>query len=107
MGEDRERRSHFRLYTPFSVTVRGRDANGETFRIATVLENISARGLYVRLERRVEVGARVFSVVHFTADQINMVPGPRVAMRGVVIRTEPLARGVWGVAVAFTWQRFL
>ena len=107
MGDEKERRSHFRLYAPFSLTVCGKDANGEAFRIATVLENISAGGLYVRLERRVEVGARVFTVVHFTADQTDMVPGPHVAMRGVVVRTEPLLQDMWGVAVAFTRQRFL
>ena len=107
MGDEKERRRHFRLHAPFSLTVHGRDTNGEAFRIATVLEDISAGGLYVRLERRVETGARVFTVVHFAAEQAETVPGPRVAMRGVVVRTEPLPQDMWGVAVAFTRQRFL
>src|SRR5262249_43287023 len=34
-------------------------------------------------------------------------PGPYVALRGVVVRTEPQPGGMYGVAVKFTHHRFL
>src|SRR5438270_3427276 len=48
-----ERRRRPRLYEPFPVMVRGVDASGTSFEINTVLDNMSADGLYVRLRRQV------------------------------------------------------
>lgn len=107
MSAKRARLHHLRLYEPFPITVRGVDANGESFEVNTVLDNISAGGLYMRLGRRVEVGARLFAIVRLSITQSEPVSVPRVAIRGVVVRIEPLPDSTWGVAVKFTHHRFL
>ena len=61
-----DRRRHMRLYEPFPAIVRGVDANGESFEVNTVLDNISAGGLYVRLGRCVKRGTRFFVLVRLS-----------------------------------------
>ncbi len=99
-----ERRRALRVDLPFPVTVRGPDALGDHFTSTTVLDNLSACGLYFCLPRPVAPGAKLFLVV-------RLVPGPElgpgVAMRGVVVRAELLPDGRYGVAVAFDQHRFL
>ena len=102
-----ERRQHLRLYEPFSVLVRGVDACGEAVENATVLDDFSAGGLYVRLRWRVEPGARLFAVVRIAPAIDSTVSGPRVAVRCRVIRVELHLEGRWGVGVQFTRHRFL
>jgi hypothetical protein len=88
------------------VTIRSVDASGEAFEIQTVLDNFSASGFRVRLERRVERGAKVFAIVRLSTSPPE-VPAPRVAVRGVVLAVEPQRDGTWSVAVNFTRHRFL
>ena len=107
MGAESARLHHLRLYEPFPVMVRGVDANGESFEVNTVLDNISAGGLYVRLGRRVELGTRLFAIARLSVTPSEAGPGPRVAIRGVVVRAEPLPDSTWGVALKFTHHRFL
>ncbi|HKA56411.1 MAG TPA: hypothetical protein VKJ47_22425 [Candidatus Binatia bacterium] len=128
--------------------IRGVDASGTAFEINTVLDNMSADGLYVRLRRQVRLGTKLFIVVQLstapagrglrtrvgglpgrrrsrllralrwagrlltreglpTPPLSDIGPGPYVALRGVVVRTEPQPGGMYGVAVKFTHHRFL
>jgi PilZ domain len=103
---ERERRQQERIYEPFPVTIRSVDASGEAFEIQTVLDNFSASGFRVRLERRVERGAKVFAIVRLSTSPPE-VPAPRVAVRGVVLAVEPQPDGTWSVAVNYTRHRFL
>jgi PilZ domain len=102
----RERRRHERIYEPFPVTIRSVDANSEAFEIQTVLDNFSASGFRVRLERRVKRGAKVFAIVRLSTSPPE-VPAPRVAVRGIVLAVEPQPEGTWSVAVNYTRHRFL
>ena len=102
-----ERRCQPRLYEPFSVRLRSVDADGGTFESDAVLDNFSAGGFYVRLTRRVEPGAKFFAVVRIATGPPSGTPVPRVAVRGVVIRTEPQPDGRYGLGVRFTHHRFL
>jgi hypothetical protein len=147
-----DRRRHPRLRTPFPAILRGKDASGESFEVNAVLDNISAGGLYVRLERCVKRGTRLFVVVRLSATSagwglqarhgvrfsprgrrgghawraivrlavwgwgmvvppstslVSTASAPLLAIRGVVVRTEPRLSGMCGVAVAFTHHRFL
>jgi hypothetical protein len=99
-------RRHERIYEPFPVTIRSVDASGEPFESHTVLDNFSATGFYVRLERRIEPGTNLFAIVRVSTSPPE-VPAPRVALRGEVLRVEPQPDGTWGVAVRFTHYRFL
>jgi len=101
-----ERRSTPRIELPFPATVRGIDRSGERFELATLLDNLSATGLYLRLARPVEPGATLFVVVRFAVAPAAVLAAPGVAARGVVVWVEPQP-GAWGVAMKFTRQRFL
>lgn len=99
-----ERRGKPRINEPFPAEVRGVDASGELFQAETVLDNLSASGLYLRLARRVERDTEVSIVT-----RLSSVPteGALVAMRGVVVRTEPQVDGSYGMAVVLEQHLFL
>jgi hypothetical protein len=103
---ERWRRGRARIYAPFPVTIRSVDASGKAFEVQTVLNDFSAFGFRVRLERQVNRGARVFAIVRLSTSAPE-VPAPRVAVRGVVLSAEPQSDGTWHVAVTFTRHRFL
>jgi hypothetical protein len=102
-----ERRSKPRIQNPFPATVRGVNARGETFETDTVLDNLSAGGLYLFLLQQVELGAKVFIVIQFSTGPTVRETRPRVAIRGEVLRAERESSGACGIAVAFTGHRFL
>ena len=105
-SEQHEYRRHERIYEPFPAMIRSVDASGEAFQSHALLDNLSAGGFYVRLDHRVEPGTKLFAVVRISTSPPE-VPGPRVAMRGIVLRVEPQPDGTWGIAVRFTRYRFL
>jgi hypothetical protein len=102
-----ERRRTLRIATPFPIVLRGIDRTGERFVAATILDNLSATGLYLRLMRPVVIGTPVFVVVRLTPAPAQSTARPGVAIQGVVLRTEPRPGGAWGMAVAFMRHRFL
>jgi hypothetical protein len=101
-----ERRSSPRIYDPFPATVRGKDADGESFESETVIDNLSADGLYLRLMQHVKQGARL-SVVFQLSLKGGSGSRPRVSVKGLVLRTESKPGGVWGAAITFDRSRFL
>ena len=147
-----ERRRHPRLRKPFPATVRGVDAYGKSFEANTVLDNLSASGLYLQLERFVRQETKLFVIIRLSIArdgrrlraQVGGLPrwragyvvrtlrrvvrhcvrlsrevglpvpspvrpgsGPRIAIHGIVVRTEPQPDGRYGIAVKFTHSRFL
>jgi len=83
-----ERRRQPRLYEPFAVRLRSVDADGEASESDAVLDDFSAGGLYVRLTRRVEPGAKFFAVVRIATGPPSGTPPPCVAVRGRVVRVQ-------------------
>ncbi len=106
-SERSDRRLKPRICVPFPAKVEGRDENGEDFKVQTVLDNLSADGLYLRMVPCVEPGARISILLRLitTADLVETVP--RFAIDGVVIRREEKIGGAHGVAVTFDRVRFL
>ena len=102
-----ERRSRTRIYEPFTVRVRGRDEIGEKYEMDTVLDNLGPGGLYLRLARNVEEGAKLFFLVRLSPSQDRAVFAPLVAIHGEVLRAEPQTDGRCGVAVRFSRRRFV
>jgi len=102
-----ERRGLPRVQIAYPATVRGIDANGEAFEISTLIDNLGAGGLFVYLPRPISKGVQLFAVVRLATALGDAVPVPRIATRGVVVRTEPAQDGGCGVALAFTQHRFL
>ena len=61
----------------------------------------------MRLRWRVEIGEQLFMVVRFSQGNEVALSGAHVAMRGVVVHTEPSPSEEWDVTIAFTRHRFL
>ena len=87
-----ERRSKPRIQGPIPAMVRGSDTNGESFEIETALDNLSVGGLYVCLQRRLDVAAPLFALIRFA--------GMEIEATGVVKRVESQPNGSFGFGVA-------
>ena len=106
--DERERRETLRLSEKFPAKVRGVNAEGEVFENDTVVESISVKGLYLRLQQCIEPGARLLVIVQFSKISANWGVGARVAIHGLVLRSELKPAGEeYGVAVAAIHHRFL
>ena len=102
------RRRYERLYGPCVALVRGVDASGEAFTESTVLDDVSAGGLHVKLRHDVSLGARLFIVFAFSSVGLQDVPAPRVAAHGEVRRVETAGDSdARGVGIQFQHHRFL
>jgi hypothetical protein len=100
-----ERRANPRVAHPFPVTLRTTGIGG-VLHIETVLDNVSARGLFVRLVRPIEPGASLSIGIRLWAAD-PQVAGARVSARGVVRRMERLGDGEYGIAVEFSRPRVI
>ena len=96
-----DRRRKPRIYEPFAARVRGVDGRGDPFEVEAVLDNLSAGGLYLRLKRRIEAGAKLFIFFRLATRLTPEAKGMRVAARSRVLRSEPRPDGACGVAVVF------
>src|SRR5262245_27835599 len=85
-----ERRAKARISHPFPTKVQGTDAAGENFEISCAIDNISSRGVYLRLPRQLEPGAQLDLVVKFGTVEGT---GARAFMRCQVLRTETVTDG--------------
>jgi hypothetical protein len=101
-----ERRGKGRIYESFPINIRGIDKSGEAFELQTVTDNISATGLYIRMERPVEWGASLFMVINLSGSR-GVEPGARVALRGKVRRIEWLSPDSYGIGVRISSHRFI
>lgn len=98
-----------RVHERFHARVSGRDRDGERFKLYTVIDNLGAGGLYLKMPRGVKPGATLSVVVRFstrrfepTTDEVSCL-----AASGRVLRAEPQPDGRWGVAVEFRRHRFI
>ena len=99
-----ERRSKPRVSVPFWATVQGTDVEGVHFEVTTILDNLSAGGLYLRLAREVRVGSRLLINVHLSGRE-DVLPAERgldLEVYGPVARVDSVAGGSCGVAVTFS-----
>ena len=103
-----ERRRKLRIYHPLPAMVEGVDSTGEAFKNDTVLDNLSAEGLYLRLMPCVERGTELRIVFRLsTVAGATAKAAPKVAVKGTVVRSEPKQGGACGVAVALRQRVFL
>lgn len=102
----REKRSKLRISMPFHAKVKGTDLTGNEFIVETVLDNISADGLYMRLVPSVQIGANLWIDVGLHTTSHVTENSPRFSVDGVVLRTEEKPGGAYGVAVSFAKVRF-
>ena len=107
MPQTSERRSKPRIDIPFSAKVSGIDADGEAFEMNSVLDNFSAGGLYLRMERSLKQGSELLVLVELPTVSADNAGASQIEAQGVILRAEPQPNGGCGVAVAFTKHRFL
>ncbi len=100
--ETGERRRKVRVIQTLPVSVSGVDASGKAFQAHTLLDNLSACGLYMQLPRRVDPGSHLEIHIQYS----DQLPTARIAASGVVRRTEERAHGLYGIGVEFTKYEF-
>jgi len=100
-----ERRICTRLSEPFPVNISGTNQAGEGFEIDTIVDNLSARGLYVRLIQPLKPSTRLSLILRMSRN--GEASAPRIAANGMVVRVEPQPDGRFGLAIALTKHRFL
>gem|GEM_PF-1087997 len=99
-----ERRGHPRIYQPFLTTVRDYigAACGQVFKIETLLDNLSASGMYLQLAQPVLQGAEIHAFIQLPNPSTTKEASAQlVATTGVVLRAKPQPDGRCGIAVAF------
>ncbi len=99
----RERRRKARVFQVMPVHVRGLDLGGEEFRAHTILDNLSAGGLYMQLPRRLEPGSHLDLSIQYSDEW----PSARIVASGIVRRMEEREGGLHGVAVEFIRFEFI
>lgn len=99
-----ERRRKPRVFNRFITRVSGVNVSGEPFEIETALDNLSAGGLYIRLNERVKENTKLKLLIHFA--ESRDVVAPVVETQGIVLRSEQKLNGEYGIAVRFTRHRF-
>lgn len=107
VNSGKERRRGPRISFPFPARVRGTDASGKPFRLDTLIENLSAEGLYLKMNRGIMSGTELTIAIRLSAASVELMNSTSVATRGVVLRTELQPDGTCGVAVRFTRHRLL
>lgn len=100
-----DRRNMLRLEIPFPALVRGVDVHHQAFEEQTVLDNLSANDLSLRLVHCMEQGAPLFIVLRLGVQQD--VPAPRVALRGIIQRVEANSDATCSLTILFSRYRFL
>lgn len=99
-----ERRSKPRINEPFPTRAWGIDAAGQAFQIDCVIDNMSSNGVYLRIPRRVNSGDELSLVIRLLS---NVDSGASTLVRGEVLRHEPQADGLHGIALAIKHYEFL
>ncbi|HXG94890.1 MAG TPA: PilZ domain-containing protein [Blastocatellia bacterium] len=100
-----ERRRKPRIAIPFRARVHGVDAYGEQFEDETVTDNLSANGLFFKLQRRLNEKQKINLIIRLATP--DKPTAPVVEVQGEVLRLEPQPNGVYGVAVGFKSFQFI
>jgi PilZ domain len=102
-----ERRFKPRIQEAFPASIRGVDREGQPFETKTVLDNLSASGVYLRTPNPVENGSHVSLTIMFANIPGNKKTLTRMAADAVVLRSEPDEEGIYGLGMVITGYRFL
>ena len=103
-----ERRSKPRIAASSQATVHGLNERGEPFKVDTVIDNISAGGLFIWLPQCLEQGTALLVVSRLAKpDNGTATTAPLVALHGTVMRARRVQGGLCGVAMKITRHEFL
>ena len=106
-GNGEERREKARVCEHVPARVQGADPTGNPFEIDTLLDNLSASGLYMHMAQKVQQGDKLSIRIKLPPVADVTSPGLDVSTEGEVLRVDPLESDSFGVAVRFTRHRVL
>ena len=106
MNNTPERRIKPRVICDYPVIIQGNDSDGNKYNENAKLANLSASGLYMKVNRNIKKGS-LLSVSVFLTSALIEKDTPRIVTNGIVVRTDPQIDGTYGVAVKFINYRFL
>ena len=107
MYTTQDRRIKPRISCDYPATVMGYDNQGEKYIDNATLANLSASGLFMWANRYIENGSKLTVTVRLCNAFLREEETPQLATNGIVVRTEPQADGMCGVAIKFNNYRFL
>ena len=103
-----ERRSKPRINCSYPAIVQGWDVSGQKFRTNATLTNLSATGLYLVLNSKIQPGRKLFVVFTLSGTgQLGKGKAPMIAVDGDIIRTNRPEQGTHAVALKISHNRFL
>lgn len=91
-----ERRAEPRVKKPLPARVWAVDAAGHPFSVDCLIDNISAKGVYLRLPNEMEGGSEISLAVWLSNGPEDRA---MAALRGLVLRNELQPDGCYGIAV--------
>ena len=77
-----DRRGKSRLECLCPALVRGYDVDHKLVKAQGTITNLSASGLYLRLDEKVEIDPNLLVVFSFPPQQMSTSPAPKIAVRG-------------------------
>lgn len=103
-----ERRVKPRIQVSYPAVVRGYHSAGVKFETRGQTDSLSAAGLYLRVPQTVEPGTELLVVLQLSTSTppLSQTP-PRIAARGIVVRTEPGPDGTCGLGIKFKRYFFI
>jgi hypothetical protein len=101
-----ERRTKPRIDCDYPAIVEGIDQDRKIYKENAKLSNLSAGGLYMWANRDIEQDSKLNVTVLLSSMQIDTATY-KLVTKGIVVRTEPQANGICGVAVKFSHYRFI
>jgi hypothetical protein len=101
-----DRRVKPRIKCDFLAVVEDPNINGTNYQDHGKLVNLSASGLFMLVNRDIEMGQNFFVTIHLV-NSLNNTDSPRLATNGIVVRTEPRTADICGIAIKFQDYRFV
>jgi hypothetical protein len=101
-----ERRKKPRVDCNYPAIVEGIDQHGKKYKDNAKLANLSAGGLYMWANYDFKHDSKL-SVTVLLSSMLSDMETPKLATKGIVVRTEPQTNGTCGVAVKFSHYRFI
>jgi hypothetical protein len=106
MNITQDRRIKPRVNCDYPAIVEGFDDVGNKYHENAKLDNLSASGLYMKANRKIETGSKLTVTILLTLELVD-INTPKLATNGIVVRIEPQIDGTCGVAMKFNNYKFL
>jgi len=101
-----DRRIKPRIYCEYPAIIEGFDIGGNKYSDHARLVNLSASGLLIFANRRIENGSRLCVTILLSNSSVDM-DAPKLSTIGVVVRTESKSNGTCGIAIKLNNYKFL